>query len=98
MMRGEYTNFDRMRGSVLSSVMRIKELNHLFHRGGIHEIWIENTLKWHWIGPNEGADESIIDPESHYYDCGLQREAALLILNYVHVSIKIMDQSRIDNA
>jgi hypothetical protein len=47
MRRGEYTKFARLRGSILSSMMRIKELNHLFHGGGIHIIWIWNTLKWH---------------------------------------------------
>jgi len=97
MKRGEYTNFDRLRGSVLSSMMRLKELNHLFHGGEIHRIWIGNTLKWHWIGPNESADKSSIYPESHSSDCGLQREIALLILDYLHISIKISNQSGIDD-
>jgi hypothetical protein len=98
MRRGKNTNLDRLRGSVLSSMIRIKELNHLFHGGGIHGIWIGNTLKWHWIGPNESADESNIIPESHSSDCYLQREIALLILDYLHVSIKISNQSRINDA
>jgi hypothetical protein len=38
MRRGEYTNFDRLRGSVLSSMMIIKEPNHLFYGGGIYGI------------------------------------------------------------
>jgi hypothetical protein len=73
-------------------MMRIKELNQLFHGGGNHGIWKRNTLKWHWISPNEGADESSIDPEGHSSNGGLQRETTLLILDYLHESIKILDQ------
>jgi hypothetical protein len=98
MRRGKYTNFDRLRGSILSSMMRIKELNHLFHGGEIHRIWIGNTLKWYWIDPNESANKSSIYHESHSSHYCLQYKTILLILDNLHVSIKISKQSRIDNA
>jgi hypothetical protein len=56
------------------------------------------TLKWHWISPNQSANKSSIYSESHSSDCGLQHETALLILDYLHVSIKSSDQSGIDDA
>jgi hypothetical protein len=57
-----------------------------------------NTLKWHWIGPNESVDKSSIYPESHLSDCVFHREFALVILDYLHVSIKILNQYGIDDA
>jgi hypothetical protein len=87
-----------MRDFVLSSMVRIKKLKQFFHVRGINEIWEWDTLKWHWISPNEGAYESSIDFEGHSSDCGLQRETALLILDYLHESMKITDQPGINNA
>jgi hypothetical protein len=85
---GKYTYLDPLRGSILNTIVRVEKLDHLFHGGGIHRISIGDTLMRNWRDPDESADESSVDLESHASDCSLQCEAALCILNHFHVAIK----------
>jgi hypothetical protein len=80
------------------SSMRSKEIEQFFHGRGIHRVLEWNTLKKNGVNPNESANETGVHSEGNASDCGLQSKFALVILDHLHISIKILNQSGINGA